>query len=99
MVLNHLPGDTRHVRRFPRKNFLVFPKEGDEHAFLLKAKLCPDQGSLGRVRWIESDLFELLIWADPSLGCLLGGDLSLLLEGGCGEPDAVLHSASLQSLC
>jgi hypothetical protein len=34
MVLNHLPGDPRHLRRFPCENIDICPEEGDEHEFL-----------------------------------------------------------------
>ena len=46
-VLDHLPGDTRHVRGFPSKDVLVFPEEGDERAFLFRIELYPDQDYLG----------------------------------------------------
>ena len=41
-VLDHLPGDTRHVEGFPSEDVLVCPKEGDERAFLFVIELCPD---------------------------------------------------------
>jgi hypothetical protein len=34
MVLNHLPGDPRHLRRFPCENVGICLEEGDERAFL-----------------------------------------------------------------
>ena len=34
-LLDHLPGDSRHVRRFPSKDVLVCLEEGDECAFLI----------------------------------------------------------------
>ena len=48
-VLDHLPGDTRHVGGFPSENVLVCSKEGDERAFLFRIELCPDQGCFGQV--------------------------------------------------
>ena len=48
-VLDHLPGDTRHVGGFLSEDVLVCPKEGDERAFLFGIKLCPDQSHLGRI--------------------------------------------------
>ena len=41
-VLDHLPGDTRHVGGFPSEDVLVYPKEGDERAFLFVIEFCPD---------------------------------------------------------
>ena len=49
-VLDHLPGDSRHVERFPSKDVLVCPEEGDERAFLFVIELCPDQSRFGRIR-------------------------------------------------
>ena len=40
-VLDHLLGNSRHVRRFPSKYALVCPEEGDECAFLFVIELCP----------------------------------------------------------
>ena len=88
-VLDHLPGNTRHVEGFPSKDVLVCPKEGDERAFLFGIKLCPDQGCLGRIERVENDLLELLVRGNSRLGCFLGQDLSLLLKGSYGESDAI----------
>ena len=98
-VLNHLPGDTRHVGGFPSKDVLVCPKDGDECAFLFGIELCPDQGHLGRIGRVKLDLLELLIGADSRLGCFLGWNVSLLLKGACGKPDAILLSLCLQVFC
>ena len=48
-VLDHLPGDTRHVRGFPSEDVLVCLKEGDECAFLFIAEPHSDQSHLGRI--------------------------------------------------
>jgi hypothetical protein len=34
MVLDHLPGDPRHLRWFPCEHVCIFLEEGDEHEFL-----------------------------------------------------------------
>jgi hypothetical protein len=34
MVLNHLPGDPRHLRWLPGKHVHISPEEGDEREFL-----------------------------------------------------------------
>ena len=81
-VLDHLPGDTRHVGGFPREDILVCPKEGDERAFLFVIELCPDQSRLGRIGQVEHDLFELLVETDPRLRCFPSWNLSFLLKGG-----------------
>ena len=46
-VLDHRPGDTRHVGGFPSEDVLVCPKEGDARAFLFVIELYPNQSRLG----------------------------------------------------
>src|SRR5438105_15207583 len=70
-VLDHLPWDTRHVRRFPSKNILVCLEEGDDSAFLFVSEPRPDQCRLGRIGWVEHDFLDVLVGADPRLGCFL----------------------------
>src|SRR5438105_5921249 len=86
-VLDHLPWDTRHVGRFPSKNILVRLEEGDERAFLFITEPCPDQSRLGRIDRVEHNLLDVLVGADPRLGCFLRWNLSLLLEGSSSESD------------
>jgi hypothetical protein len=50
MVLNHLPGDPRHLRWFPSENVNVCPEEGDEREFLFLSQIARDAGGLGGVR-------------------------------------------------
>jgi hypothetical protein len=49
MVLNHLPGDPRHLRRFPCENVDICSEEGDEHEFLFLLQITRDAGGLGGV--------------------------------------------------
>ena len=76
-VLDHLPGDTRHVGGFPRKDILVCPKEGDERAFLFWVKLVPiravlagsnESSSIFLNSWLELilDLASFLARISPS---------------------------------
>ena len=88
-VLDHLPRDSRHVGRFPSKDVLVCPEEGDERAFLFVIEFCPDQSHLGWIGRVEHDLLEFLIEADPGLGCLLGWNFSFVLKGVRGKLDVV----------
>ena len=55
-VLDHLPGDTRHVGGFPSEDVLVCLKEGDEHAFLFVIESHPDQSYLGWIGRVEHDI-------------------------------------------
>src|SRR5438132_10461340 len=64
-VLDHLPWDTRHVGRFPSKNILVRLEEGEERAFLFVVEPCPDQSRLGQTGWVEHNLLDVLVGADP----------------------------------
>src|SRR6266540_136256 len=98
-MLNHLPWNTRHVRRFPSEDVLIFLEEGDERASLFVTEPYPNQSHLGRIARVEHDLFEFLVSADPGLGCFFGWNFSLLLKGGCGEPDAVPLGLCLYVLC
>jgi hypothetical protein len=50
MVLNHLPGDPRHLRRFPCKNVDICLEEGDEREFQFLLQIACDAGGLGRIR-------------------------------------------------
>src|SRR5437016_7551203 len=86
-MLDHLPSDTRHVRRFPSKNIMVCLEEGDERAFLFVIEPCPDQSHPGRIDRVEHDFLDILVGVDPRLGCFLRWNLTLLLEGGSGESD------------
>jgi hypothetical protein len=50
MVLNHLPGDLRHLRRLPGKHVHISPEEGDEREFLFVFRISHDAGGLGSIR-------------------------------------------------
>jgi hypothetical protein len=53
-VLDHLPGDSGDIRRFPCKHVGVSPEEGDEHTFLFFAQLCSNcHRLLGIVPWAD----------------------------------------------
>src|SRR5438105_6659802 len=88
-MLNHLPWNPRHVRRFPSEDILVCLEEDDERAFLFVIEPCPDQSRLGRIGRVERNLLDILVGTDPRLACFFGWNLSLLLEDGSGEPDVV----------
>jgi hypothetical protein len=50
MVLNHLPRDPRHLRRFPCEDVGICLEEGDEREFLFLLQIARDAGGLGGVR-------------------------------------------------
>jgi hypothetical protein len=50
MVLNHLPGDPRHLRWLPGKYIHISPEEGDEREFLFDVQIPHDVGGLGSIR-------------------------------------------------
>src|SRR6266542_6630984 len=98
-MLDHLPWNPRHVRRFPSEDVLVCLEEGDKHAFLFVVEACPDQSLLGWIGRVERDLLDILVGADPSFGCFLCWNFSFILKDGGGEPDGVPIGLSLYVLC
>jgi hypothetical protein len=49
MVLDHLPGDPRHLRRFPCEYVGICLEEGDERDFLFLLQIPRDASSLGGI--------------------------------------------------
>jgi hypothetical protein len=49
MVLDHLPGDPRHLRRFPCEYVGIFLEEGNEHDFLFLLQIARDASGLGGI--------------------------------------------------
>jgi hypothetical protein len=50
MVLDHLPGDPRHLRRFPCEYVDICLEEGDEREFLFLLQITRDASGLGGIR-------------------------------------------------
>jgi hypothetical protein len=50
MVLDHLPGDPRHLRRLPCEHVDFCLEEGDEREFLFFTQISRYVGSLGGIR-------------------------------------------------
>jgi hypothetical protein len=50
MVLDHLPGDPRHLRRFPCEHVGICLEEGDERDFLFLIQITRDASGLGGIR-------------------------------------------------
>jgi hypothetical protein len=50
MVLDHLPRDPRHLRRFPCEYVGICLEEGDEREFLFFLQIARDAGGLGGIR-------------------------------------------------
>jgi hypothetical protein len=57
MVLDHLPGDPRHLRWFPCEYVGICLEEGDERDFLFLLQIPRDASSLGGIR-AEPDGFD-----------------------------------------
>jgi hypothetical protein len=49
MVLDHLPGDPRHLRRFPCEYVGICLEEGDEREFLFFLQITHDASGLGGI--------------------------------------------------
>jgi hypothetical protein len=49
MVLNHLPGDPRHLRRLPGKHIHIRSEERDKSEFLFAVQIARDAGGLGSI--------------------------------------------------
>jgi hypothetical protein len=97
MMLNHLPRDPRHLRRFPCENIDICPEEGDEREFLFFPQIARDAGGLGGVR---ADLDGLDGSAFAPDGCTFGtlaGALVLEVEGAF--PLLSGRSASVARVC
>jgi hypothetical protein len=50
MVLDHLPGDPRHLRRFPCEHVSICMEEGDEREFLFLLQITRNASGLGGIR-------------------------------------------------
>jgi hypothetical protein len=71
MVLNHLPSDLGHLRRFLGEHVNICPEEGDERTFLFFSQIPTDAGGLGGLRSDLDGLHGYIVrirWTD--LGCL-----------------------------
>jgi hypothetical protein len=49
MVLDHLPGNPRHLRRFPCEYVSICLEEGDERDFLFLLQITRDASGLGGI--------------------------------------------------
>jgi hypothetical protein len=63
MVLNHLPGDPRHLQWLPDKHIYISTKKGDEREFLFAIKIPRDAGGLGSIRPDLNDLHGDVLFA------------------------------------
>jgi hypothetical protein len=50
MMLDHFPGDPRHLRWFPCEHVGICLEEGDEHVFLFFLQITRDASGLGTTR-------------------------------------------------
>jgi hypothetical protein len=63
MVLNHQPGDPRHLRWLPGKHVYIGPEEGDECEFLFAVQIPRYAGGLGSIRPDLNGLHEDVLFA------------------------------------
>jgi hypothetical protein len=61
MVLDHLPGDPKHLRRLPREHVCICLEEGDEREFLFFLQITRNASGLG-----ESTLSRMALTGTPS---------------------------------
>jgi hypothetical protein len=71
MILNHLPGDPRHLRWLPGKHVHISPEEGDEHEFLFAVQMPCNVGGLGNICPNLNSLHGDVLFAE---GCTRGAD-------------------------
>jgi hypothetical protein len=70
MVLNHLPGDPRHLRWLPGKHAHIGPEEGGEREFLFVVQILRDVGGLGSIRLDLNSLHRDVLFAGGlHVGC------------------------------
>jgi hypothetical protein len=70
MVLNHLPGDPRHLRWLPGKHAHISLEEGGEREFLFVVQIPRDAGGLGSIRLDLHSLHRDVLFAGGlHVGC------------------------------
>jgi hypothetical protein len=91
MVLNHLPGDPRHLRRLPCEHVGICLEEGNEREFLFLLQIARNASGLGGIR-AESDGLDgdIVRSGWPHLRHL-GGRLG---AGGRGVPPSVVRASN-----
>jgi hypothetical protein len=63
MVLNHLPGDPRHLRLLPGKHVYISSDEGDEREFLFAVQIPRYTGGLGSIHPDLNGLHRNILFA------------------------------------
>jgi hypothetical protein len=70
MVLNHLPGDPRHLRWLSGKHIHISLEECDEREFLFDVQIPHDAGGLGSIRPdLNSPHRDVLLARGLHVGC------------------------------
>jgi hypothetical protein len=91
MVLDHLPGDPRHLRRLPCEHVGICLEEGDEREFLFLLQITRNTSGLGGIRAEPDDLDGDVVrsgWPHLwHLGRCLG-------TGGRGVPPSIVWASS-----
>jgi hypothetical protein len=91
MVLDHLPGDPRHLRRLPREHVGICLEEGDEREFLFLLQITRNASGLGgtcaELDSLDRDVVRSGWTHIQHLGRRLG-------FGGRGVPPSVVRASS-----
>jgi hypothetical protein len=97
MVLDHLPGDPRHLRRLPREHVCICLEEGDEREFLFFLQITRNASGLGGIRAEPNGLDGYAVCSEWPHLWPLGRRLG---TGGQGVPPSVVRASSfcLQSV-
>jgi hypothetical protein len=64
-VLNHLPGDSGHIRYFPSENINIFLEKSDKHKFLFGEELVANLELLFRFIGIRQNFLVVLLLQFP----------------------------------
>ena len=85
-MLDYLPGDSRHVRWFPRKHIFIGLEESNELEFLVRREICLDISGLIGIALVDDNWLSgrVPFYDFLRLRCIIGlvCDLSPSLIGG-----------------
>jgi hypothetical protein len=93
MVLDHLPGDPRHLRRLSCEHVGICLEEGDEREFLFFLHITRNASSLGGIRTEPDGLDGDVVRSGWPHLWHLGGCLG---TGGRGVPPSIVRASSFR---
>jgi hypothetical protein len=91
MVLDHLPGDPRHLRRLPCEHVGICLEQGDEREFLFSLQITRNASGLGGICVEPDGLDGVIVCSGWSHLWHLGRRLG---TGGRGVPPSVVRASS-----